>query len=47
MQDLFTTIGSFFGSIGYSTAFLIGFVVWILVNIFIIGGWTGFTILPS
>ncbi|MCU1512984.1 MAG: hypothetical protein JWO10_74 [Microbacteriaceae bacterium] len=47
MQDLFTTIGSFFGSIGFSTAFLIGFVVWILVNIFIIGGWTGFTILPS
>jgi hypothetical protein len=47
MQEILEAIGSFFASIGFSTSFIVGIVIWIVINIFIVGGWTGFTILPS
>lgn len=47
MQDFLDSIGGFFTSIGFGTSLAIGIIIWSLVNLFIIGGWTGFTILPS
>jgi hypothetical protein len=47
MDQFMSSIGAFFQGIGFTTSFGVGLVVWVAINLFIVGGWTGFTILPS
>jgi energy-coupling factor transport system substrate-specific component len=47
MNEFVESIGGFLSSIGFGTLFGVGLVIWIAINLFIVGGWTGFTILPS
>src|SRR3990172_3351687 len=46
MDAFFAAMGSFLQSIGFNTLFWIGMVFFVVINIFIVAGWFGYTILP-
>ncbi|MCC6147824.1 MAG: hypothetical protein IT308_09680 [Anaerolineaceae bacterium] len=46
MDSILQAIGAFLQSIGINTLFGIGLIVFVLINLFIIAGWFGITILP-
>jgi hypothetical protein len=46
MDAFFASMGSFVTAIGFNTLFWIGMVFFVAINIFIVAGWFGYTILP-
>lgn len=46
MDAFLQSIGAAMSSIGFNTLFIIALVIWIAINIFIVAGWLGYTILP-
>lgn len=46
MDKFLSGIGSFLSSIGLNTLFIIGLLVFLAINVFIIASWFGITILP-